>query len=164
MWELDHKEGWAAMDWCFRTVVLEKTLESPLDSKEIKPVNPKGSQPWISFGRTDAEAEALILLPPDAKSQLIGKVPDAGIDWGQEVKGVPEDEIVRYHHWLNGHEFPQTLGDSGGQRSLMCYSSWGHKELDTTEQQHMLHWYFTFQKMFNYDWIEHWDTCRFLCF
>ena len=88
MWELDHKEGCAAKNWCFWTVVLEKTLESPLDSKELKPVNPKGNQPWIFIGRTDAEAEAPILCPPDAKSWLIGKDPDAGKDWGQEEKGV----------------------------------------------------------------------------
>ena len=132
MWELDHKEGWAPMNWCFQTVVLEKTLESPLDSKDIKPVNPKGNKPWIFFGRTDAEAEALILLPPDVKSQLIGKVPDAGIDWGQEEKGVPEDEIVGWHLWLNGYEFKQTPGDSDGQGS-QARCRWDHKKSDTTE-------------------------------
>ena len=95
MWELDRKEGWAQKNWCFRIVVLEKTLESPLDSKDIKPVNPKGNQPWIVIGRTDAEAEAPILWPPDGKSRLIGKDPDAGKDWGQEEKGPTEDKMVR---------------------------------------------------------------------
>ena len=103
MWELDHKEDWALKNWCFWTAVLEKTLQSPLDSKEIKPVNPKGNQPWIFTGRTDAEA--LILWPPDAKNWLIGKDPDARKDWMQEEKGTTEDEMVGWHHWLNGHEF-----------------------------------------------------------
>ena len=128
MWELDYKESWAPKNWCFGTVVLDKTLLSPLDCKEIKPVNLKGSQPWIFIGRTDAEAEAPILWPPNAKSRLIGKDPEAGKDWGQE-KGVPEDEMVGWHHWLNGHE----LGDGEGQGSLVCCSPWGHKELHMTE-------------------------------
>ena len=110
--------------------MLEKTLESPLDSKEIKPVNPKGNQPWIVIGRTDAEAP--ILWPPDVKSQLIGKDPDAEKDWSQEEKGTTEDEMVGWHHRLNGHEFEQTLGDSEGQESLVCCSPWGRKESDTT--------------------------------
>ena len=114
MWELDHKEGWVLKNWRFQIVVLEKTLERPLDCKEIKLVNPKRSQPWIFIGRTDAETDAPILWPPDAKSQLIGKDPDAGKDWGQEEKGVTEDEMVRWHHWLNGQEFAQTLVDSEG--------------------------------------------------
>ena len=112
MWELDHKESWALKDWCFCTVVLEKTLECSLDCKEIKPVNPKGSQPWIFIGRTDAEAEALMLWPPDMKSRLIGKDPDAGKNWGQEEKGATEDEMVEWYHWLNGHEFEQIPGDN----------------------------------------------------
>ena len=103
MWELDHKEGWALKNWCFWTVVLEKTLESPLDCKEIKPVNSKGNQYWIFIGGTNAEAEAPILWPPDPKRLLIGKDPDAGKDWRQE-KGMTEDEMVRWYHWLNGHE------------------------------------------------------------
>ena len=115
-------------------VVLEETLESPLNSKEIKAVNPKESQSWIFIGRTDAEAEAPILRPPDAKSQLIGKDPHAGKDWGQEEKGTTEDEMAGWHHQLNGHESEQTPGDSEGQRSLACCGSWGPKELDTTEQ------------------------------
>ena len=105
MAELDHKENWAPKNWCFWTVVLEKTLESPLDSKEIKPVNPIGNQSWISIGRTDVEADAPILWPPDAKNWLIRKDPDARQDWRQEEKGMTEDEIVGWHHWLNGHEF-----------------------------------------------------------
>ena len=114
--------------WCFWTVVLEKTLESPLDCKEIKPVHPKGKQPWICTGRTDAEAEAPIIWPPDAKSWITGKDLDPGKDWGQEEKGVAEDEIVEWHHWLNGHEFEQTPGDSEGQGSLACCNPWGCEE------------------------------------
>ena len=114
MWELDRKEGWVPKNWCFQTVVLEKTLEGPLDCKEIKPVNPKGNQSWIFIGKTDAEAEAPIFWPPDAKSQLIGKDPDSGKDWEQEEKGTTEDEIVGWHHQLDGHEFEQTLGDGEG--------------------------------------------------
>ena len=106
MWELDYKESWAPKTWCFWTVVLEKTLESPLDCREIKPVYPKGNQSWIFFGRTDAEAP--IFWPPDAKSCLIGKDPDAGKDWRWEEKGTTEDETAGWHHWLNGHESEQT--------------------------------------------------------
>ena len=105
MWDLDHKEGWAPKNWCFWTVVLEKTLESPLDSKEIQPVHPKGNQSWIFIGRTDAEAEAPMLWPPDGKNWVTGKDPDAGKDWRQEEKGTTEDEMVEWNHWLNGHEF-----------------------------------------------------------
>ena len=134
MWELDYKESWTPKNWCFWTVVLEKTLESPLDSKKIKPVNFKGNQPLILFGRADAEAETLILWPPDVKRQLIGKDPHAGKDWGQEEKGMTEDEMVGWHHWLNGHGFGWTLGIGDGQGGLECYSSWGCKESDTTER------------------------------
>ena len=105
MWEIDHKEGWVLKNWCFQIVVLEKTLESPLDCKEIQPVHPKGNQSWIFIGRTDAEAEVPILWPPDAKSWLTGKNPDAGRDWGQEEKGTTEDEMAGWHCWLDGHEF-----------------------------------------------------------
>ena len=122
MWELDHKEGWAPKNWCIWIVVLEKTLRSPLDYREIKPLNPKGNQPWIFIERTDAEAEAPILWPPDVKNQLIGKDTDAGKDWGQEEKGVTEDEMVGWHHRLTGHEFEQTPGDGEGQGSLVCCS------------------------------------------
>ena len=105
MWELDYKESWAPKDWCFWSVVLEKTLESPSDCKEIQPVHPKGDQSWVFIGRTDAEAETLILWPPDAKNWLIWRDSDAGKDWRQEEKGMTEDEMVGWHHWLNGHEF-----------------------------------------------------------
>ena len=121
--------GSAPKNWCFRAVVLEKTCESPLDFKEIKPVNSIGTQPWMFTRRTDAEAEAPILWPPEMKSWLIGKDPDAGKDWGQE-KGVTEDKVVGWHQWLNGHEFEQTPGDGEGQGSLECYSPWGCKESD----------------------------------
>ena len=119
MWELDYKESWVPKNWCFWTIVLEKTLESPLDSK-IKPVHPKGNQPWIFTGRTDAEAETPIFWPPDAKTWLTRKDPDAGKDWRQEKKGTIEDEMVGWHHRLNG--FEQTLGDDLEQGSLACYS------------------------------------------
>ena len=132
MWGLDHKEGWELKNWCFWTVVLEKTLEGPLDCKESQPVNPKGNQPWMFTGKTDAEAETPILWPPDGKRQLIGKDPDDGKNWGQEEKGVTEDEMVGCHHWLNGHDSEQTPGNSDGQGSLACCSPWGHKESDTT--------------------------------
>ena len=132
MWELDHKESWVPKNWCFWTVVLEKTLESPLDCKEIIPVNPKGNQSWIVIRRTDAEVEAPTLWPPDANSQFIRKDPDAGKDWRQE-KGETEDEMVGWHHWLNGQEFEQTLGDGERQGSLACCNPRSHKELDTTE-------------------------------
>ena len=115
MWELDHKEGWVLKNWFFQTVVLEKALESPLDSKEIKPVNPRGNQSWIFIGRTDAEAEALVLWLPDMKSQLIGKDPDDGKNWRQKVKGMTEDQMVGWLYQLNGQEFEQTPGDSEGQ-------------------------------------------------
>ena len=105
MWELDYKESWVPKNWCFWTVVLEKTLESPLDSKDIQPVHPKGDQPWVFFGGNDVEAETPILWPVDAKSWLILKDPDTGKDWGQEKKYMAEDEVVGWHHWLNGHEF-----------------------------------------------------------
>ena len=134
MWELDHEEGWMPNNWCFWTVMLEKTLESPLDSKEIQPVHPKGYQSWIFTGRTDAETEDPTLWPPDAKNWLIWKDPDAGKDWRQEEKGTTEDEMVRWHHQLDGHEFEQALEVGDGQGSLACCSPWGHKELDTTER------------------------------
>ena len=134
MWELDNKEGWAPKNWFFQIVILEKTLESPLESNEIKSVNLKGNQPWIFIGRTDAEAEIPLLGPPAAKSLLIGKDPDAGKDWRQEEKGITEDEMVGWHHWLKGDEFEQALGDVEGQGSLACCSPRGCKELDTTEQ------------------------------
>ena len=156
VWELDHREGWAPKNWCFATVVLEKPLESPLDTKEVKPVSPKGNQPWIFTGRTDAEAEALILWPSDVKNWITGKDPDVEKDWRQEEKGMTKevddvekdwrqegkgmtkdetkntrsqmtkDEMVGWHCRLNGHEFEQTLGDGEGQESQVCCSPWGH--------------------------------------
>ena len=122
------------MNWCFWTVVLEKTLESPLDCKKIKPVSPQGNQSWIFIGRTDAEAETPILWPPDIKNLLIGKDPDAGKVWRQEEKGTTEDEMDGWHHRLNGHEFEQAPGAGDGQGSLACCTPWGCKESDTTEQ------------------------------
>ena len=130
MWELDHKEGWASENWCFWIMMLEKTLESPLESKEIKPVNPKGNQSWIFIGRTDAEAPTL--WPPDVKSWLIWKDPDAGKDWGQEEKAITEDEMVGWYHRLNGLQFEQSPRVGDGQGSLACCSPWSHKESDTT--------------------------------
>ena len=115
-------------------MVLEKTLESPLDCKEIQPVHSKGDQSLVFIGRTDAKAETPILWPPHAKSWLIGKDSDAGRDWGQEEKGTTEDEMVGWHHQLKGHEFEQAPGDGEGQGSLGCFSSWGCKESDMTEQ------------------------------
>jgi len=132
MWELDYKESWAPKNWCFWTVVLEKTLENPLDCKEIQPVHPKGDQSWVFIGRTDVEAETPILWPPDAKSWLIWKDPDAGKDWGQE-KGTTEDEMVGWHHWLDWHGFGWTPGVGYGQGFLVCCSSWGRKKSDMTE-------------------------------
>ena len=137
MWELDHKEGWVPKNWCFWTVVLEK-LESPLDSKEIKPINPKGNQSWIHIGRIDTEAKAPILWPPDAKSQLIGKDPDSGKHWRQEEKVTTEDEMIGWHHRLYGHEFEQAPGVGDGQGSLACCSPWGCKDSDMTKQLNWL--------------------------
>ena len=134
MWESDHKEGWEPKNWCFWTVVLEKTLESPLDCKEIKQVNHKGNQSWIFTGRTDAEAEAPVFWPHDIKSWFTGKDPDAGKDWRQEEKGMTEDEMVGWHHWLNGHESEQAPGVGDGQGRLVCCSPWGRKESDMTEK------------------------------
>ena len=133
MWELDYRESWGLKNWCFWSVVLEKTLESPLDCEEIQPVHPKGDQSWVFIGRTDAEAETPILWPPDATNRLFGKDPDAGKDWRQEEKGTTEDEVVGWHHWLNGHEFEQALGVGDGQVSLACWSPGGCKESDMTE-------------------------------
>ena len=132
MWELDCNKGWMQKNRCFWAVVLGDK-ESPLNYKETEPINPKENQPWIFIRRTDDEAETLILWPPDAKSRLIRKDPDAGKDWRQEEKGKTEDEMVGWHHWLNGHEFEQALGDGEGQGSLVCCSPWGRKESDMTE-------------------------------
>ena len=133
MWDLDHKESWVPKNWCFWTSVLEKTLESPLDCKGIQLVHPKGNQPWILIGRTDAEAKTPILWPPDGKNLLIGKDPDARKDWRQEEKGTTEDEMIGLHHQLYGHDFEQALGVADGQGSLACCSPWDRKKSDTTE-------------------------------
>ena len=134
MWELDYKESWVLKNWCFWNVVLEKTLESPLDCKEIQSVHPKEDQSWVFIGITDAEAETPKLWPPDAKSWLIGKDPDARKDWGQEEKGTTEDEMVGWHHWLDEHGFGWTPGVGDGQGGLVCCGSWGRKESDMTER------------------------------
>ena len=134
MWELDHKESWAPKNWCFWALVMGKTLESPLDCKEIKPVNCNGNQSWIFLGRTDVEAEAPILWPPDVKNWLIGKDPDSGKEWRWQERGTTEDEMAGWHHWLNGHEFEEALGVGDGQGGLVCCSPWSHKESDMTEQ------------------------------
>ena len=133
MWELDYKESSALKNWCFCTAVLKKTLESPLDCNEIQPVNPKGNQFWIFIGRTDVEAETPILWPPDVKNWLIGKDPNAGQDWRQKEQGMTEDEMVGWHHQLDGHELEQALRVGDGQGCLSCCSQWGCKESDTTE-------------------------------
>ena len=130
MWELDHKEGWVPKNWCFWTIVLEKTLESPLDCKEIKSVHPKRNQSRIFIARPDGEAETPVLWLPDAKNWLIRKDPGTGKDWRWEEKGMTEDEMVGWHPWLNGYKFEQALGVGEGQGS----STWGHKESDTTER------------------------------
>ena len=130
---MDHKESWALKNWCFWTVVLEKTLESSLDCKEIQPAHPKGDQSWVFIGRTYVEAETLILWPPDAKTWLIGKDPDAGEDWGQEKKGITEDEMVGWHHRFDEHGFGWTPGVGDGQGSVACCGLWGRKESDMTE-------------------------------
>ena len=131
MWELDCEESWAPKNWCFWAVVLENTLESPLDCKEVQLVHPKDHQSWVFIGRNDAKAETPIPWPPHAKSWLTGKDPDAGRDWGQEEKGTTEEEMAGWHHWLNGHEFGWTAGVGDGQGGLACCDSWGLKELDT---------------------------------
>ena len=149
MWELDYKESWALKNWCFWTVVLEKTLESSLDCKEVQPVHPKAYQSWVFIGRTDVEAETPILWPPDVKSWLIWKDPEAGKDWGQEEKGTTEDVRVGWHHWLNGRESEWTPEVGDRQGGLVCCGSWGCKESDTTE------WL---------NWITILTLCRVSCF
>ena len=138
MWELDCAESWVPKNWFFWTVLLEKTLESPLGCKEIQPVHSKGDQSWVFIGKTDVEAETPILWPPHVKSWLIGKDPDAGRDWGQEEKGMTEDEMAGWHHWLDRRESKWTPGVGDGQGGLACCDSWGCKGLDTTKRQ--LNW------------------------
>ena len=132
IWELDCEESWAPNNWCFWTVVLEKTLESLLDCKEIQPVHPKGNQSWVFIWKTDVEAETPMLWPPD-ENCLIWKDSDARKDWRKEEKGTTEDEMAEWHHWLNGCEFEWTLGVGARHGGLACCNSWGHKESDTTE-------------------------------
>ena len=134
MWELNCEEGWVPKNWCFWTVVLEKTLEGPLNCKEIQPVHSEGDQPWDFFGGNDAKAETPVLSPPHVKRWLTEKDPDAGRDWVQEKKGTTEDEMAGWHHRLDGLEFEWTPGFGDGQGGLVCRDSWGHKESDTTEQ------------------------------
>ena len=138
--ELDHNENWVLKNWCFGTVVSEKTLESPLDCKEVQPVHSEGDQPWDFFGRNDAEAETPVLWPPHAKCWLIGKDSDAGRDWGQEEKGKTEDEMAGWHHWLNECESEWIQGVCDGQGGLVCCNSWGRKESDTTEPLNWTDW------------------------
>ena len=132
MWELDYKESSAPKNWCFWTMVLEKTLESPLDSKEIQPVHPEGNQSWIFIGMTDAEAETPVLWPPDGKNWLIGKTLMLEKIEGGRRRG-RQDEMIGWHHWLDGHEFAQVLRTGDGQGGPVCCSPWGHKESDMTE-------------------------------
>ena len=139
MRELNCEESWALKNWCVWTMVLEKTLESPLDCKEIQPVHSK-DQPWV-LGRNDAKAETPVLWPPYAKSWLIGKDSDAGRDWGQEEKGTREDEMAGWHHWLDGHKSGWTPGVGDGQGGLVCCDSWGRKESDTTERLNWTDWF-----------------------
>ena len=147
MWELDCEESWAPKNGWFWTVVLEKTLESPLDCKESQPVYPKGDQSFVFIGRSDAEAETPILWPPHAKSWLTGKDPDAGRDWESKEKGMTEDEMVGWHHQLDGHEFEWILGVGDGQGGLACCISWGRKESYTTE------WL---------NWIDYWENKNYM--
>jgi len=133
VWELDYEESWVTNHWCFWTVVLEKTLASPLNCKSIKPVHPKGNESWVFIGRTHVEAATPTLWSPNMKSWLIGKDPDAGKDWGQEEKGTTEDEMAGLYHRLNGHGFGWTPDVGGGQGGLTCCGSWGRKESDMTE-------------------------------
>ena len=163
MWDLDCEEGWVLKNWCSWTVVLEKTLESPLDCKEIQPIHSEGDQPWDFFGRNDAKAETPALWAPHAKSWLIGKDFDAGRDWGQEKKGTTEDEIAGWHHWLDGRESEWTPGVGDGQGGLACCDSWGRKELDTTEWLNWLTelnlpWFMdlTFQVPIQYCSLQNW--------
>ena len=147
VWELDHKESWARKELMLLNCGVRETFESPLDSRETKPVKPKRNQSWIFIVKTDAEAELPIIWPPDAKNWIIVKDPDAGKDWKHEEKGTMEDEMVGWHHWLNGHEFEQAPGVGDGQGSLACCSSWGRKELDITE---WLNWKFYYFNLYHH--------------
>ena len=160
MWELDYKESWALKNRCFWTVVLEKTLESPLDCKEIQPVHSEGDQSWVFIERADAETETAILWPPHAKSWLIGKDPDPGRDWGQDEKGTTEDEIAGWYHWLDApklDEFGSTPGIGDGQGGLLCCNSWDRKDLDMTE---WLNWTVLRYEKMQQDEILSWTITR----
>ena len=166
MWELCHKESWVLKNWCFWTVVLEKTLESPLDCKEIQPVHPKGNQSWIFTGRTNAEAETSILWPPDAKNWLVGKDSDAGKDWRQNEKRTKEDEMVGWHHKLNGNDFEQVLGVGDGRGSLACCSPWvAESAMTATELNWTLYkcvtlWHYLHLQCCTYDGVIHLPSAR----
>ena len=153
--DLDHKKHWVLKNWCFQIVMLEKTLESPLDCKEIKPVNPKGNQPWIFIGRTDAEAKAPVLWPPDMKSWLIRTDPDARKDWRQQEKGATEGEMVGWHHQLSGHKFEHIQGDSEGQGSLVCCSPWGHSRTWLSDWTSIM--WFWWAVKFESHCLKHWE-------
>ena len=144
MWELDSEESWVLKNWCFWTMVLEKTVESPLDCKEIQPVHSEGDQPWDFFGRNDAKAETPGLWPPYVKSWLIGKYSDAGRHWRQDEKGTAEDEMAGWHHWPDGRESQWTPGVGDVQGGLACCDSWGHKKSETTER---LNWILLFYNL-----------------
>ena len=148
---MDYKESWAPKNWCFWTVALKKTLESPVDCKEIQPVHSKGDQSWVFTGRT-VEAETPILWPPDTKSWLIWKYLDAGKDWRQEEKGTKEDEMVGWHQWFNGHELGK-LRDGDGQGALECCSPWSYKESDTTEKLNWTEWISDYIGLLNTCWF-----------
>ena len=156
LWELDHKEGRAPKNWCLQTVVLQKTPESPLDSKEIKPANMKRNQLWIHIGRADAEAEAPVFWPPDVNSRLLGKVPDAWKYWGQKEKRVSEDEMAGWYHRCNGHELGKISGDGEGQGDLVCCSPRGHKELNVTGQLNNNNFWITLVDQENVDFHVYW--------
>ena len=174
MWELHCEESWAPKNWCFWTVVLEKTLESPLDCKEIQPVHPKGDPSWVFIGRTDAEAETPIFWPPHVKSWLTGKDSDAGRDWAQKENGTTEDEMAGWQHWLDGHEFEWTLGVGDGQGGLACCSPWGRKESDMTERLNWTElnwwysgvWFLTYFTLCNrlYVYLPHFSWFKFIPF
>ena len=156
-WTFTSKESWGPKNWCFWTMVLEKTLESPLDCKEIQLVHPQ-DQFWVFIARTDVEAATPVLWPPDMKSWLIWKDPDAGKDWGQEEKEMAEDEMVGWHYRLNGHGFAWTLGVGDGQRGLVCYSSWGRKESDMTD---WVNWTANPSSILVWNWGEGWRDLMF---
>ena len=165
MCELEHEDSWVPKNWCFWTVVLKKTLDSPLDCKNIQPVHPKGDHSWVFIGRTDIEAETPILWPPDGKSWFIWKNPDAGKDWRLEEKGMTEDEIVGWHHWLNRREFEWTPRVGDGQGGLACCSPWGRKMLDMTEQLNWteLNWYRSKRSFPHFKWFV-WNSILLIFF